>query len=285
MTATQIVIVATGALLFLAIGSFTCVVIDRLPVHLEEPNKYGELWDTRPWPEVLGGHSRCTDCGEPVRPRDNIPVVSWLGLRGRCRGCGARIPAYHPLVEFASPALFLCMVWSLGLDDWRLLVALWLIPVGLAIMVIDQRTLIVPTRIVWPAFFVAIVLAVIAAASAGERSWLLSAGVGLAVLAGPLFVIWFIHPRGMGFGDVRLVTLLGWCVGFFAGVRPFAAVVLSLFCLALSALVGVVIGVLLLGARGRKAQVPFGPSLILSAWLCIVLAQPILEPFGVFALR
>lgn len=284
MSSVQIVLVVFGALAFTAIGSFTCVIIDRLPVLLDEPNQYGELWDTRAWADVFGGHSRCSSCGEPVRPVDNIPVLSWLLLKGRCRGCEARIPAFHSLVELASPLLFLGAVWSIGLDDWRLMTALWLIPVGLAILVIDQMTLIVPTRIVWPAFFVTVVLSVIAAGLEGVWAWLVTAAVGLVALAGPLFLIWFINPKGMGFGDVRLVTLLGFAVGFFGGVRPMAGVIMGLMCLTIAALSGIIIGVLVLGARGRKAKVPFGPALIISAWICIALAEPMLEPFGVYAL-
>ena len=284
MSSAQLVLVVLGALFFLAIGSFTCVIIDRLPVYSDEPNEYGEHWDTRPWGDVLGGHSRCSSCGEPVRPRDNIPIVSWLLLRGRCRGCGERIPAFHPIVEALCPLLFVGAVLTVGLDDWRILVALWLIPVGVALSVIDLRTLIVPTRIIWPATGVAVVLAAVAAGIEGEWGWLLSALVGVAVLAGPLFLLWFAIPAGMGFGDVRLAVLLGWSVGFFAGVRPMAAVVLLLIALTIAALVGIVIGIVALGARGRKAKVPFGPSLVIAAYFCIALAPEILEPFGVYSL-
>jgi leader peptidase (prepilin peptidase)/N-methyltransferase len=219
-----------------------------------------------------------------VRPWQNIPIVSWLVLRGRCKACGARIAGYHPLVELASPLLFLAFVWAFGLDDWRLLPALWLIPVGLAIGVIDLRTLIVPTRIVWPAFAVSVVLCVGVALAEGEPAWLLTALVGLVTLAGPLFLIWFVVPTGMGFGDVRLVVLLGWTVGFVAGARPVAGAVLSLLCLTLAALAGLVIGIVALGARGRKAKVPFGPALILAAWFCVAMAPEILDPFGIYVL-
>lgn len=280
MSTAHLVLAIFGTLAAFAVGSFTGVVIDRLPLALDEPNQYGELWDTRPWPEVLGGNSRCSSCGEPVRAFDNIPVVSWLLLRGKCRGCGDKIPAFLPIVEILTPLLFLGAVWGIG-ADWRLMPALWLIPVGLAVAVIDLRTMIVPTRIVWPAFFVSVALSVAAAAIEGEWMWLRSAAVGLAVLAGPLFVIWFINPRGMGFGDVRLATLLGMNVGLFAGVRPMGAVILTICCMAAAAIIGVVTGVLALGARGRKAQVPFGPSLIAAAFLCMVLASPILSPFGI----
>ncbi|MFV0318607.1 MAG: prepilin peptidase [Microthrixaceae bacterium] len=280
MTGVEILWIVVGVIAFIAIGSFTCVVIDRLPLALDEPNQYGELWDTRPWPEVVGGSSRCSSCGAPVKPSDNIPVISWLALMGRCRSCGEPIPAFHPLVELGSGLLFLGAVWAFGLHDWRLLPALWLIPVGLAVSVIDIRTFIVPTRIVWPAFGVSVVLTAVAAGLSGDWGWLLSALVGLAVMAGPLFVVWFINPKGMGFGDVRLVTLLGWNVGFFAGGGLAAPAVLAVICLAIAAMVGLVVGIAALGARGRKAQVPFGPSLVVATYLCIALAPQILEPFG-----
>ena len=159
---------------------------------------------------------------------------------------------------------------------------LWLIPVGLAITVIDLRTLIVPTRLVWPSLGVAVALSVVVAGIEGEWRWLLSATVCLLAFAGPLFLLWFVVPRGMGFGDVRLATLLGWTMGFYAGTQLIAGVFLALTALVLAALVGIVYGVVALGARGRKAQVPFGPALITAAFFCIALAPEILEPFGVF---
>ncbi len=283
MSTTEILILVVGALGFLAIGSFICVIIDRLPVYSEEPNSYGEHWDTRPWGEVLGGNSRCSSCGTPVRPYDNIPIVSWLILRGKCRGCGERIPAFHPIVELLCPLLFLGAMWAIGFD-LRVIPALWLIPVGVAVSVIDLRTLIVPTRIVWPATAVSVVAIVAVSLIEGEPSWMLNALIGLACFAGPLFLIWFVVPKGMGFGDVRLAVLLGLNLGFYAGSRPMAAVTLSLLCLVLASLLGVIIGVVALGARGRKAQVPFGPSLVIGTFICIALAAEIIEPFGTYAL-
>jgi leader peptidase (prepilin peptidase)/N-methyltransferase len=273
------VLLVTGVVGFAAIGSFTCVIIDRLPLYLDEPNQYGELWDTRPWGEVLGGTSRCSSCGASVKVRDNIPVLGWLLLRGRCRDCGEQIPAFHPVVELLCPLLFLFFLWQLG-PVWLLLPALWLVPVGLAVSAIDLRTLIVPTRIIWPAFAVSVVLCVVVAGIEGEWGWLLSGLVGIAVLAGPLFVLWFIRPQGMGFGDVRLTVLLGWNVGFFAGSALLGAAFLALACLVLAALVGIVYGILALGLRGRRAKVPFGPALVAAALFCMVMAGPILEPFN-----
>ena len=279
MSAAEIVLVVFGAIGFAAIGSFTAVIIDRLPLALDEPNQYGELWDTKPWSQVLGGHSRCSSCGQAVGPLHNIPIFSWLALRGKCKNCSEPIPAYLLAVETASPILFLLAVWSLG-ADWRLLPAIWFIPVALAVTVIDIQTFMVPTRIVWPAFFVSVALAVLSAGLEAEWRWLLGGLIGIAVLAGPLFAIWFAFPRGMGFGDVRLATLVGFNVGFFAGVGRLDAVMLSILALAIASLVGVILGFAALGVRGRKAKVPFGPPLLAAGYFCMLLAPQILSPFG-----
>lgn len=283
MTGAEPVVLIFGTLLAFAVGSFLCVIIDRLPVELDEPNEYGDLYDTHPWGEVLGGHSRCSSCGDPVQARDNIPVLSWLLLRGRCRGCGDRIPVFHPIVELLVPLLFLGAVWVVGWD-WRLLPVLGLIPAGVAISVIDLRTMIVPTRIVWPAFGVVVALSVAASGLEGQWAWLLTAMVGLAALAGPLFVLWFLLPSGMGFGDVRLAVLLGWTVGFYGGTEPMAGAILAVAVLFAAAVIGLVVGIVALGARGRKARVPWGPSLFAASILLVGLAEPYLNAFGVYAL-
>lgn len=283
MNPTEVVLLVACTLIAFAVGSFMCVVIDRLPVQLDEPNEYGDLYDTRPWREVLGGHSRCSSCGEPVRAVDNIPVLSWIILKGRCRGCGDRIPGFHPIVEALVPLLFLGAVWSIGWD-LRLLPLLVLIPAGVAISVIDLRTMIVPTRIVWPAFAAIVLLSVVISAVEGEWSWLLTAVVGVATFAGPLFVLWFVMPAGMGFGDVRLAVPLGWALGFYAGTMQAAGAVLSAFALFLAAVLGITVGVVVLGARGKKAKVPFGPSLVAGAFIVVALAEQILVPFGLYSL-
>lgn len=283
MTATEVILLLLGTLIALAVGSFTCVVIDRLPLELEQPNEYGDRYETRPWSEVLGGNSRCSSCGSPVRPGNNIPIVSWIVLRGRCRDCGERIPVYHPIVEILVPALFLVAVSALGWS-WRIVPFLVLIPVGVAISVIDLQTLIVPTRLVWPTLGTVAFFSVLATIADGKWEWLVTALVGLVVLSGPLFALWFMLPAGMGFGDVRLAVLLGWTVGFYGGVEPAAGAILSIATLFLASLVGIVVGVTVLGARGRGAKVPFGPSLVAAAFAVILVSRQLLEPFGVWTL-
>lgn len=276
MNSAEVVVLVLGTLAFLAIGSFICVIIDRLPVALDEPNKYGEVWDTAGWSEVLGGRSRCSSCGTEVGAFQNIPVFSWLVLRGRCRTCGERIPAFHPMVELLVPALFVGSVLVLGFD-WTILPALWLIPVGVAVSVIDLRTFMVPTRIVWPAFFIAVALCAAVSAIEGEWSWMLSGLIGLLVFAGPLFVLWFALPQGMGFGDVRLATILGFSIGFYALGSLTGAAFLAVLAIAAASVIGLLLGVIALGARGRKAKVPFGPAMVIAAFLCIALSEPIVD--------
>lgn len=258
------------------IGSFVNVIIHRLPHRLDEPNEFGDLWDTNPWRSVLGGDSSCAECGRKLTVADLIPVISWLALRGRCRDCGSRIAAYHPLVEALVPTLGV-IAWVVVGWGWRLPLLLWLIPAGLAISVIDFQILIVPTRIVWPTFFVAVAIAVAVALTIDQPRFLLNGLIGVAALAGPLFVIWFIMPSGMGFGDVRLATLLGWCVGFSSGGSHQESLFLGALSLAGAAVLGILIGVIALGARGRKARVPFGPALIASGLSISTVAQWILS--------
>lgn len=282
MSSLQAVVLAIfGGLAGFAVGSFACVVIERLPVALDEPDQFGDLYGTRPWREVLGGNSRCSSCGAPIRAVDKIPFVSWLVLQGRCRGCNDRIPAFHPGVELAVPligaALVIALEWG-----WWLLPVLWLVPVGIAVSVIDVRTYIVPTKIVWPAFGVSLVLSVIAALVAHHPRWLFGGLVGIVVLSGPLFAIWFIMPRGMGFGDVRLTVLLGWTLGFVSITGSWVTVAfMAALTLTMAAVIGIVFGIVGLSVRGRNAKVPFGPSLVLGTLIAVAFAEELLRGFAV----
>lgn len=280
MESQTLLLAIIGLIAAMCIGSFTNVIIDRLPLALDEPNEFGDLWDTKPWAAVLGGSSRCSSCSAGIRRRDNIPVFGWLLLRGKCRDCGDRIPAFHPVVELLVPALAALSVYAIGWN-WRVLPVLVLIPVAVAVAVIDARTMIVPTRLVWPGFAVVMAASIVAALISHHPSWLVGGAIGLLCLAGPLFVVWFALPQGMGFGDVRLACLLGWIVGFeFAGTRAMAAALPVFLCLLASTMIGLVIGLVFLGARGRKAQVPFGPSLVMGTFICLALVTQIRDGFS-----
>jgi len=264
-----VIALAAGA----AVGSFCCVVIDRMPHRLDEPNEFGEDWDTLPWSEVLAGASRCSTCGAHVQPVDNIPVVSWLALGGRCRNCGVRYGWYHPVVEALVPVLGVAVVLAVG-STWRLAPLLVAVPASITVAVIDARTLLAPRRIIWPAFAAVVALTVGAAAVNSDWRWISGAAVGAVTLAGPLALAWMISPRSIGFGDLRLAVLLGWVVGLaIAGGPVLDPIFLALCCLVLASLVGIVIG---LAGRGRGHPVPFGPALVISAWICVLAAQPVI---------
>lgn len=280
-SAQSTVLAIAGILAGFAVGSFLCVVIERMPFPLDEPDEFGDLYGMRPWREVLGGSSRCDGCDSGIKAYDMVPVLSWIVLRGRCRNCTARIPGIHPVVELAVPVLGAGVVLAMGWG-WRTIPALWLVPVGIAGAVIDLRVLMVPTKIVWPAFAVTLLLSGLAALVESEPRWLLGGLIGIAGLAGPLALIWFAVPGGMGFGDVRLAVLLGWTVGF-CGIRGSWSTVLFLVAgtLALSAVVGIVMGIGALIREGRRAKVPFGPSMVIATLIAVAFSQEILKGFQI----
>ena len=185
------------------------------------------------------------------------------------------------MVEAAVPLVTVGLVIAYGWG-WRISPALWLVPVGIAAAVIDLRTMIVPTRIVWPAFGVTVVLSAVASVMSGESRWLVGGLIGVACMAGPLALLWFALPGGMGFGDVRLATLLGWTVGFCTIEKsPITAVFTSVTALALSAVLGLIMGVVGLVAFGRGRKVPFGPALVAGALIVIGFGEDVLNGFAV----
>jgi leader peptidase (prepilin peptidase)/N-methyltransferase len=220
-------IVLVSALLGLIAGSFLNVVIHRVP-----------LRQSVVWPA-----SRCPACGEPIEPRDNVPLLSYVMLRGRCRNCKARISARYPLVEGLTGLLFAGAAYEFGLG-LDLLSALALILALIALAGTDLEHRLLPNAIVGPAALVGFTLSVL---DSPERWWvyLLSA---LAV-AGALFALAFAYPGGMGMGDVKMGGMLGLFLG------PYAA--LAVF---LGALCGAITGGLLMaaGKMQRRHALPFG---------------------------
>lgn len=231
-------VVAIGLVLFgLAVGSFLNVVIYRLP---------------REDLKVSGGRSQCPSCGTQIAAADNIPVVSWLVLRGRCRHCGWRIPVWYPLVELSVPLLWLTMLWTWG-AELRLIPFLWLVPVLVAASVIDIQTMKIPKKIVWPGFVVGLALISVVSLWPEEltsepelflswddttRNLILYALLGAAMYFGFLFIAWFAYPKGMGFGDVRLALVLGLYLGWIDLRLPLLGLIISSF---LGAVGGVII--------------------------------------------
>ena len=222
----------------LIFGSFLTVVIGRLP--REE--------------SVVRPRSRCPACGAEIRPRDNIPVVSWLLLRGRCRACGERISAEYPLVELATGALFAAAVALVDPLHAASLAAPF-VGIMLAIAVIDARHRVVPNRIVYPSLAL-FAVAIVVGDLAGGGVDALGAGLGLALYGVPLLLVAVAVPQGMGMGDVKLAALIGLVLGSFGlsyvGVAAGVGVI--------GGGIGALVALAILGA-GRKDQIPFGPFL------------------------
>ncbi len=265
-------VVAIGAV-GLALGSFLNVIVDRLPVLRTEPDEMGSMYESRPWSEVLGGRSRCSECGTALGARDLVPVVSWAVLRGRCRTCGARIGAFHLVVEVAVPVL-LILTWAIVGWTWDFAIIASFVLMAVPLAAIDIRTYTLPKALVWPGTGLVVAVTLVAAVASADMAMVLQAIIGSATVTLPLFLLWFIHPSGQGFGDVRLAVVLGWVVGATSqGDSLLNACFRGWICLLIAAAVGLVGAIPMAMARGLKARIPFGPFLVIGALVCSIGAE------------
>ena len=258
---TAFVVVVCG-FLGLVIGSFLNVVVWRVP--------RGE--------SVVHPPSACPSCGAGVRPRDNVPVLSWLLLRGRCRDCRAPISARYPAVELLTGVLFAATAWFVG-STWALPAHLYLVSVGVALAFIDVDVHRLPDAITLPSYPVSAVLLAVAAAGTGDWSSYVRALVCGAVMGGFYLLLVLIYPRGMGLGDVKLAGVLGMYLGW-AG---WGALVVGTFA---AFLVGGAFSLVLVATRraGRKSGIPFGPWMLVGAGLGIVVGEPLWQAYLEIAL-
>jgi leader peptidase (prepilin peptidase) / N-methyltransferase len=242
------------ALVGLVVGSFLTVVVYRIP--------RGE--------SIVAPGSRCPSCGTPIRWRDNIPVLSYLILRGRCHHCGARVSPAYPLTEAATAALFVGAAVVHEELFVAIVVALFLAAM-VAVALIDARWRIIPNRIVYPCLGGGLV-AMVVGDLAGWGVDALKGLIGLGVYAGPLLLVALAVPRGMGMGDVKLVALIGLVLGS-----------LGLEYVAVAAGVGILAGglgavlALAVFGLGRKQQIPFGPFLAGGAATAALAGGPIAD--------
>ena len=229
----------------LALGSFLNVVAARVPLRRS----------------IVRPPSACMSCGHEIAWYDNVPVLSWLILRGRCRSCSARIPARYPAVELVSGLLVAACVWKFGLHPEAFVAAFFCLAL-VAVSATDLEHRIIPNRIVLPAFVV-----VLAAQTAVHPSaeWAIAA-VGAS---GFLLAAALVYPAGMGMGDVKLALLLGAMLG--------RTVPIALFLGMASALVPSVVLVARHGAKARKMGIPLGPFLALGAVIALFWGHPLLH--------
>lgn len=250
-------LVAFVVLLGLAIGSFLNVVVHRVPS--------GQ--------SVVHPPSACPRCGNAIRNRDNVPVLGWLFLRGRCRDCSEPISARYPLVEAGTAVLFAVMALRFGFDA-VLPAFLYLAAVGLALALIDLDTLRLPDVLTLPSYPIAGALLALPAVLDDRGDDYVRALLGAALMFGLYFALCFAYPAGMGFGDVKLSGVLGLYLGFLG----WAELSVGLF---LGFLLGAVFGVVLIAIRrgGRKTAVPFGPFMLLGALVAILVGGDLAQAY------
>jgi leader peptidase (prepilin peptidase)/N-methyltransferase len=238
-----VILVGSVAIVGLLVGSFLNVVIWRVPRN----------------ESVVSPRSRCPQCGHEIRGRDNVPIVSWLLLRARCRDCGAHVSARYPLVELATAVLFGLLAWHFGLHV-VLIAYLYLAAIGVALALIDIDLHKLPDALTLPSYPVAAVLLTAGALSAHEPFNLARAAIGGAVLFVLYAVLWFVYPKGMGLGDVKLAGVLGMYLGFLGwGTLAVGA----FFGFALGGVIGVTL--MATGRATRKSKIPFGPFMLAGA--------------------
>ncbi len=235
------------ALIGALIGSFINVVMWRLP--------RGE--------SIVSPGSHCPGCGKPIAPYDNLPVVSWLLLRGRCRHCGTRISPRYPLIELTTAVTFAAVVAVQGVDE-GLVLELPFVACLIALAGIDFDHKLLPNKIVYPMAAFGLVATLLV-----DRDDLvenLIAGAGAFLF---LFLAVLAYPRGMGMGDVKLAGAMG----LYLGLSIIPAMLIAF-------LTGSIVGLAIMareGAQARKKAVPFGVFLALGGIVGVLAGPELIE--------
>ena len=245
MTAAGVVFAFLGGLL---VGSFLTVVAHRVP--------RGE--------SIVGPRSRCPACGTQIAAYDNVPVFSWLLLRGRARCCGVAISPRYPLIELTVGILFATVVLVFWDEQGEIALGLLFVSTLVAVTVTDLELRLIPNKILLVSALLGIaVAAVVDPGSLAERALAAAAAGGL------LFAAALAYPRGMGLGDVKLAAVMGLYLG--RDVAPAIFVAL---------LAGAVVGLAMIareGASARKKGIPFGPFLAFGGVVGLLVGEQLLD--------
>jgi leader peptidase (prepilin peptidase)/N-methyltransferase len=256
-----VILVALTAVVGLLVGSFLNVVIWRVP--------RGE--------SVVSPRSRCPNCGHEIRGRDNVPILSWLLLHARCRDCGTRVSARYPLVELATGVLFGLLAWHFGLH-LVLIAYLYLAAISVALALIDIDVHKLPDALTLPSYPVAAVLLTAGALEAHEPFDLVRAAIGGVALFALYALLWFVYPRGMGLGDVKLAGVLGMYLGYLGwGTLAVGA----FFGFALGGVIGVTL--MATGRATRKSKIPFGPFMLSGALIAVFVGARLAHAYVSFS--
>ena len=265
--------IACAGLLGMIIGSFLNVVILRLPDRLmhswrQQSRELLDLeLDTDPQPPgLVWESSHCPKCKHKLGAFENIPLLSWLALRGRCRHCAAPISVQYPLVELLTAICSAAIVWKFGFTTQAGagLLLTWAL---VALSGIDLRTQLLPDQVTLPLLWAGLLLSLVPV-FAGTKSAITGAAIGYMSLWS---VYWLFKlatgKEGMGYGDFKLLGALG------AWMGPWAVLPIVL----MSSLFGAIVGSIFLLVRGhdRSTPIPFGPFIAASGWIWCLFAQPL----------
>ena len=245
-----IIAAVVGAL----VGSFLNVVIFRVPRKLS----------------VITPASACPNCNSPILGRDNIPVFSWLLLKGKCRACRREISIRYPLVEMATATLFVLVLWRFPptslKETFDLISLLYLAAISIALALIDWDTHTLPNRIVLPSYVVGVVLMSASGILAGDLQPLARAVIGAAVMWSLYFLMALTYNGAMGFGDVKTAGSLGLFLGYLGWKILIVGAFSAFFLGGIFAL-----GLLISRKANSKSGIPFGPWMLVGAWVGIFL--------------
>jgi len=280
LAADPLLLALTVAALGLLVGSFLNVVILRLPVMLERDwqTQCAELTGTAPPAaaavSLVRPGSRCPACGHAIRPWDNIPVLGWLLLRGRCRDCGSRISGRYPVIEAATALLSVAVILELGATPAGAagLVLTWLL---IALTVIDLDHQLLPDALTLPGLWLGLLLSL--------GGVFVAPGAAIIGAAAGYLSLWSVYhlfrlitgKEGMGHGDFKLLALLGAWLGW----SSLPLVIL------LSSVVGAAVGIaMILGlGRHRDQPIPFGPYLAAAGWIALLWGEELIGAYLRFA--
>lgn len=261
----------------LLVGSFLNVVILRLPKRLEwqwrrdsremlgEPEGYDP-----PPPGIVVERSHCPQCKHQLAWYENIPVFSWLALRGKCRNCRTKISAQYPFVELLTMLLFLACVWRFGFG-WQGFGAMVFTGFLIALSGIDLRTQLLPDQLTLPLMWLGLI-------AAADNLYMPAKPALLGAILGylSLWTVWWLFKQitgkeGMGHGDFKLLA----AIGAWAGLNGILPTIL------LSSLVGAIIGSIWLATQGRDraTPIPFGPYLAIAGWIAFMWGEDLVGAY------
>lgn len=261
----------------LILGSFINVVIHRLPLMMEREwrEQCAELETTEPAAKLPSGPfnlivppSHCPGCGATIRVWQNIPVISYLLLRGQCANCKRSISARYPLVELLTAVLAALCAWRFGVG-WEALMAVVLTLALVPISMIDAETQLIPDSIVLPLMWLGLGLSLFHPVAGSETLFIAPRDAIVGAMAGYLS-LWSVYQlfkiitgkEGMGYGDFKLLAALGAWLGW----QQLPVIIL------MSAVVGAIVGLSLMAIRNhdRSVPIPFGPYLAAAGWITML---------------